>query len=142
MIQFSSRERDRVECLQRRTSCATSTRLTGFAPCPPPHRICSPKLSSTDFAQLREALLHQSGPSRLPILDRDDVLQAHNALVARERALADEVRTRKAVVGPGKHFSSVGRLEDLKRVGLDPTELGTDEIARGARVNVNRPTLD
>lgn len=75
-----------------------------------------------DFQLIKETFNDTPQPTRLPLLPRELVLSAHQQTLERELELNQrgEVRTRRVVVGPGKHYSRAGNLLDLKRVELGP----------------------
>lgn len=88
------------------------------------------------FELLREALDPANSPAPAPVwpLDREIVLDFHQNSIAKEADLdrRGEVRTRKLVVGPGKHFASGTGLDRLQKVTLAPASgLRVDEPARG-----------
>lgn len=89
-----------------------------------------------DFEQLRSALEPAEPFPLPPTLPRELVLLTHTRSLEREAEFdrLGEVRTRRVVVGPGKHWSSK-RLEELKVVGLGVNEgLSCNAVAKGKQL--------
>jgi hypothetical protein len=90
-------------------------------------------MSTIDYKQVEEAYKYLPEPTRLFKLDRNAVLAAHADLNEREETLdaAGQVRTRRVIVGGGKHFSGLG-IEELKPITSLDDEIRIDEIAKGS----------
>ncbi|GAA6020699.1 hypothetical protein JCM11491_000520 [Sporobolomyces phaffii] len=89
-------------------------------------------MSTIDYAQLGQAYRYLPEPTRLRQLDRTAVLGAHADLDARERGLdaAGQVRTRRVMLGGGKHYSPIA-LERLEPTTLSSGRIRVDEVAHG-----------
>ena len=90
-----------------------------------------------DWDALRDAALVLPPPSPLPppqALPRAHLLAQHAQLASQERQLDREgqVRTRKVVIGPGKHFSSASSTASLRPCKLSDSDLLLDKPAKGA----------
>ncbi|KPV73054.1 uncharacterized protein RHOBADRAFT_55290 [Rhodotorula graminis WP1] len=88
-----------------------------------------------DWDALRDAALVLPPPSPLPppqALPRAHLLAQHAQLAEQERRLDREgqVRTRKVVVGPGKHFSAAPSAASLRPCQLSDPDLVLDKPAR------------
>jgi hypothetical protein len=96
-------------------------------------------MSTIDYEQIEEAYKYIPEPTRLRKLDRTAVLAAHAEITKREQLLdaSGQVRTRRVIVGAGKHFSKVG-IEGLEPINLLDDEFRIDEIAKGSSPSLPR----
>lgn len=90
-------------------------------------------MSSIDYEQLEGVYKYLPESTPYEKLDRSTVLAAHSALCARERALdaAGQTRTRRVIVGGGKHYSD-RELDELEVISLASGKYRIDEIATGS----------
>ncbi|TNY17413.1 hypothetical protein DMC30DRAFT_419814 [Rhodotorula diobovata] len=93
-------------------------------------------MESLDWDALREAATSLPPPSPLPppdALPRAAIFAQHTQLTHRERQLDQEgqVRTRKVVIGPGKHFSRATNVNSLRPCALSHRHLELDKPATG-----------
>ncbi|GAA5918258.1 hypothetical protein JCM1841_002132 [Sporobolomyces salmonicolor] len=88
-------------------------------------------MASIDWIQLREAYAYLPTPTSLPQLERSTVLASYAEIITRERALDAEgqIRTRRIVMGSGKHVSK-GKLDQLERIDLSGKQSRCDEVAK------------
>lgn len=95
------------------------------------------KLADYDWDALSSAATSLPAPSRLTVqLDRDECLARHAHLERRERDLdnAKQVRTARAIIGPGKRSSAAALLHQL-----DPLDDGFLSSASSVSLNLNQP---
>ncbi|GAA5856654.1 hypothetical protein JCM9279_004860 [Rhodotorula babjevae] len=89
-----------------------------------------------DWGALHEAAVVVPPPSPLPppqALPRAHLFAQHAQLAEQERQLNREghIRTRKVVIGPGKHFSSSASTASLRPCQLSDPDLLLDKPAKG-----------
>lgn len=93
--------------------------------------------AQVDFGLYREALAASTSalPIPLPVLDRKETLQQHAASIAVENELdgRGEVRSRRFVLGPGKHYSRAS-FETLVPTPLEA--LQCNQAAQGAHISI------
>lgn len=97
-------------------------------------------MSTIDYGQLEEAYKYLSEPTPLHQLERSAVLDAHSELRRREQTLdaTGQIRTRRVILGGGKHYSSK-RLEELKPFSLSDKHIRIDEVEKGSFTFLSRP---
>ncbi|GAA5992541.1 hypothetical protein JCM5350_008274 [Sporobolomyces pararoseus] len=89
-------------------------------------------MSTIDYAQLEEAYKCLPEPTPIYHLERSAVLDSHSDLRRREQTLdaTGQIRTRRVILGGGKHYSRKG-LEELKPFSLSDEHIRIDEVAKG-----------
>ncbi|GAA5962702.1 hypothetical protein JCM3765_006171 [Sporobolomyces pararoseus] len=99
-------------------------------------------MSTMDYEELEEAYKYIPEPTPIHRLDRTTVLEAHSDSRRREQILdaTGQIRTRRVIVGGGKHYSSK-KLEELKPFSLSDKHIRIDEVAKGSFSLPCRPFL-